>query len=52
VTRSEYDAILVDAARSVMLELVHLLGEYRDDVVVVGGWVYGAAVRVRACRLT
>ncbi len=22
-----------------MLELVRLLGEYRDDIVVVGGWV-------------
>lgn len=29
-----------------------MIGGYRDDVVVVGGWVYGAAVRVRACRLT
>ena len=39
VTKSDYDAMQVEAARSVMLELVHLLGEYRDDIVVVGGWV-------------
>ena len=39
VTKRDYDAIQVEAARSVMLELVHLLGEYRDDIVVVGGWV-------------
>jgi hypothetical protein len=29
----------VVAARSVLLELVRLLGEYRDDMVIVGGWV-------------
>lgn len=39
VTKRDYDAIQVEAARSVMLELVHLLGKYRDDIVVVGGWV-------------
>jgi hypothetical protein len=39
VTKSDYDSAQVEAARSVMLELVHLLGEYRDDMVVVGGWV-------------
>ena len=39
MTKKDYDAIQVEAARSVMLELVHLLGEYRDDIVVVGGWV-------------
>jgi hypothetical protein len=39
VTKRDYDAMQVEAARSVMLELVHLLGECRDDIVVVGGWV-------------
>ena len=39
VTRRDYDALQVEAARSVMLELVRLLGEYHDDIVVVGGWV-------------
>jgi hypothetical protein len=39
VTKRDYDAMQVEAARSVMLELVLLLGEYRDDIVVVGGWV-------------
>ncbi len=38
-TRSDYSEDIVEAARSVMLELVHLLGEYRDNIVVVGGWV-------------
>ena len=39
VTKKDYDAIQVEAARSVMLEVVRLLAEYRDDIVVVGGWV-------------
>jgi len=29
----------VEAAKSVLIELTHLLGEYRDSIVVVGGWV-------------
>jgi hypothetical protein len=37
--RSDYNAELVTAAHSVLLELTRLLGEYRDDIVVVGGWV-------------
>jgi hypothetical protein len=39
VTKRDYDAMQLEAARSVMLELVRLLGEYHDDIVVVGGWV-------------
>ena len=39
VTFRDYSADQVEAARSVLLELVHLLGEYRDDIMVVGGWV-------------
>jgi hypothetical protein len=39
LTFRDYSADQVQAARSVLLELVHLLGEYRDDIVVVGGWV-------------
>ncbi len=39
VTFRDYSADQVEAARSVLLELAHLLGEYRDDIVVVGGWV-------------
>lgn len=38
-SRGDYTADAVAAARSVMLELVRLLGEYRDDMVVIGGWV-------------
>jgi hypothetical protein len=38
-TRTGYSPDEVAAARAVMLELVRLLGEYRDDMVIVGGWV-------------
>jgi hypothetical protein len=39
VTKRDYDDMQVEAARSVMLELVRLLGEYHNDIVVIGGWV-------------
>jgi len=39
LTFRDYSSDQVQAARSVLLELVRLLGEYRDHVVVVGGWV-------------
>ena len=38
-TRADYSADTVAAARAVMLELVRLLGEYHDEIVIVGGWV-------------
>lgn len=39
VTRRDYDQESVEAARSVMIEVVHLLGAYRDRMVLIGGWV-------------
>ena len=39
VTHRDYTADAAQAARSVLIELVHLLGEYRDHIVLVGGWV-------------
>lgn len=39
VTRIDYTAEGVQAARSVMIELAHLLGEYRKYLVIIGGWV-------------
>lgn len=39
VSRKDYTAQAVEAARSVLVELVHLLGEYRDDIVLIGGWI-------------
>ena len=39
VTRRDYTAEEVEAAKRVLIELVHRLGEYCNGVVVVGGWV-------------
>jgi hypothetical protein len=39
VTRRDYTAEAVEAARSVLIELFHLLGEYKDDIVLIGGWI-------------
>ncbi len=39
IKRTDYTAEAVEASRSVLLELTHLLGEYRDSIVIVGGWV-------------
>jgi hypothetical protein len=41
ITHRDYTRDAVEAAHSVLLELTHLLGEYRDDIVVVGGMVPG-----------
>lgn len=45
VTRRDYTAEAVEAAKSVLIELVHLLGEYRDNIVVIGGWVPELLIR-------
>ena len=37
--RTDYTADAVAAAKSVLLELTHLLVRYRDNIVLVGGWV-------------
>lgn len=39
VSRRNYSAEIVEAARSVQLEVMRILGEYRDAIVIVGGWV-------------
>jgi len=39
VTQRDYSEELVRAARSVLLEVIHLLGEYGESIVLVGGWV-------------
>lgn len=39
VTARDYTAEAVSAARAVLIELTHLLGRYRGDIVLVGGWV-------------
>jgi len=44
VTRRDYNAAQVAAAKSVMLELMLVLGEYRENLVIVGGWVPELAI--------
>ncbi len=39
LTFRDYSQDQIAAAKSVLLEIVRLLGAYRDDMVVVGGWV-------------
>ena len=39
VTQRDYSEELVRAARSVLVEIIHLLGEYSENIVLVGGWV-------------
>jgi len=39
VTRRDYNAEAVQATQSVLLEVLHALGEYAADIVLVGGWV-------------
>lgn len=39
VKRTDYNQIAVKAAYSVLIEIIRLLGEYRDNIVLIGGWV-------------
>ena len=39
ITQADYSSEQVEAAKTVMIELTRLLGEYRDDIVIIGGWV-------------
>ena len=39
VTRVDYDQLITEAARAVLLEVINVLGEYRDGIALVGGWV-------------
>jgi len=39
VTKTDYNQIAVKAAYSVLIEVVRILGEYREHIVLIGGWV-------------
>ena len=39
VSKKDYNEIMVKAAKSVLIELTHILGEYHDGIVLIGGWV-------------
>jgi len=38
-SRLNYPPDAVEAAKAVLVEVVHILGEYRDEMTLVGGWV-------------
>lgn len=38
-TKSEYGTREIEAAKSVLVELMQILGEYREQMVLIGGWV-------------
>lgn len=38
VSKSQYSGKEVNACKSVLIELVHLLGELKDEMVIIGGW--------------
>ena len=50
-SRTEYSEQATEAARMVLLELVRILGEYRDDLVLVGGWVSELLFRLASTQL-
>jgi hypothetical protein len=39
VTRSDYGKREVEACLSVLLELIQVLGEFKDHMIIIGGWV-------------
>jgi hypothetical protein len=39
VTKKDYNQVAVKAAYSVLIEVARVLGEYRDNIVLIGGWV-------------
>ena len=45
VTRTTYTQDAVRASESVLSELVHALGEFRNHMVLVGGWVPSLLLR-------
>ena len=38
-TKSEYSQREIEAAKSILIELMQILGEYREQMVLIGGWV-------------
>jgi len=39
VSKSQYGEKEVNACKAVLLEIVHLLGEIKDEMVIIGGWI-------------
>jgi len=39
VSRSDYTDREVNACKAVLIEIVHLLGDIKDEMVIIGGWI-------------
>jgi hypothetical protein len=39
ITQKDYNELAVKAAHEVLVEICRILGEYRDNMVIVGGWI-------------
>ena len=39
VNKSDYEGREIEACRKVLVEIIHLLGEFKDDIVLIGGWI-------------
>ena len=39
MTRSDYTPREVEACKSVIIEVVQMFGEIKDDIVIIGGWI-------------
>lgn len=39
VTRDDYSSEELVACKSVLIELIHLLGDFKNEIAIVGGWV-------------
>ncbi len=48
VKKTDYTAEKVEAARRVIIELMHLLKHYYNDIAVIGGWVPDLAISKKA----
>jgi hypothetical protein len=44
LSKKDYSDDAVAAARSAMIEVMHVLGAYRDRLVIIGGWVPGLLI--------
>lgn len=38
VNKSQYGEKEVNACKTVLVEIIHLFGEFKDDIVIIGGW--------------
>lgn len=52
VTRTDYTSEKVEAARRVIIELMHLLKHYYNDIAIIGGWVPDLTINNKSAPYT